>query len=145
MKGFDHLGQAQELVVLGGLDLLQVPIRPPPAPAQQLEEIGVLVGERMVVDGVEHGHGGDLSIRVCWSVANGVCDNPDNAAILTAPPIASAHLAAFSGLIRVPNDTLISNDHDRLSKVLVYRLLSLVWPFEALSSQISVVSRMRLP
>lgn len=63
-KGLDHLGQIQEFVVLGGLDLGQVLIRPPPALAQQLEEVSVLGGERTVVDDMECGHGGGLSIRV---------------------------------------------------------------------------------
>lgn len=71
MKGFDHLGQVQEFVVLGGLDLLQVLIRPSSALAQQHEEVDVLVGERVVVDGMKRGHRGGPLDRGRWSVENG--------------------------------------------------------------------------
>ncbi|MGX1899669.1 hypothetical protein ACWIHQ_40380 [Streptomyces anulatus] len=80
--------------MLGGLDLLQVLIRPPPALAQQLEEVGVLVGERMVVDGVEHGHGGPFDLR-CWSAGNGVRTTTDDAVILAAAIAIHDRLAAL--------------------------------------------------
>jgi hypothetical protein len=62
LERVDHLGQAQQLVVLGRLDGPEVLVGPPAALAHQSEKIDVLVDERMVLDGLERGHGEGLSI-----------------------------------------------------------------------------------
>ncbi|MFJ3858335.1 hypothetical protein ACIPRL_19075 [Streptomyces sp. NPDC090085] len=61
MEGIAPLGRVQEYVV----------IRPSSALAQQHEEVHVLVGERVVVDGMKRGHRGGPLDRGRWPMENG--------------------------------------------------------------------------